>query len=150
MILFYSQTRPDICTAGIKHLRWRTSATLQIAKPVNQSELSRDSDNIPNRLHIWDFHVVMLSVALLCTSMLVVYVFFWLLHTLLKGLWWIAVMKSYNHILLFCDFTYLTFAVFIILEGLSNVYCCCYAWTQNFGTEATLASAVEANFAPYI
>jgi len=23
-----------------------------------------------------------------------------------------------------------------------------YAWTQNFGTEATLASAIEANFAP--
>jgi len=54
------------------------------------------------------------------------------------------------HILLFCDFTCVTFAVFIILEGMSNVYCCCYARTQTFGTEASLASAVEANFAPYI
>jgi len=61
-----SQTRLEICSAGIKHLRWRTSAKLQIAKPVNQSEISRDCDNTPNRLHIWDFHLVMFSIALLC------------------------------------------------------------------------------------
>jgi len=34
---------PDICTAGIKHLRWRTSATLLTAKPVNHSELSKQT-----------------------------------------------------------------------------------------------------------
>jgi len=83
-------------------------------------------------------------------------------------------MKSY----IFCCSVTLHINICCVyhLEGLSNVYCCCYAWsiqntqlilmkllnmakylqprpnacTQNFGTEATLALAVEANFAPYI
>jgi len=155
---------PDIC---IKHLRWCTSTTLQIAKPVNQSELSRDCVNTPNRLYIWDFRVVMmLSNALLCPFGFCINC--WKDFDELQ-LW----QATYFAVLWLCI---ITFAVVIHLQGLSNVYCCCYAWsiqnthlilmkllnmakylqprpnacTQNFGAEATLALAVESNFAPYI
>jgi len=116
---------PDICTAGIKHLRWRNSATLQTAKPVNHSEISRDCDNTPSRLHIWDFRVVMLSIALLCRHTASCKCSFGFCIHCWKDCGEL-VMTSY--ILLFCD-SACDICCIYYLEGLSNVYCCCYAWS---------------------
>jgi len=147
---------------------WLTSATLWTTKPVNQSELSRNGDNTPNRLHIQDFSVVMFCRhTASCKCVLLAFAYIGEKT---------VVNYSYDrlHILLFCDCVCDICCVYH-LEGLSNVYYCCYAWgiqntrlilimlnmtkylwprpnawTQHFGTEAILASAIEANFAPYI
>ena len=135
---WYCLTRHLHFRQCIKHLRWRTSSTLQTAKPViilnfQETVIIHQADCTYETSVLWCFQL------LCCVGiLLVVNVFFWLLHrpTLLKGLWSICYDKL--HILLFCDYACDICCIYH-LEGLSNVYCCCYA-----------QSIQNTHFAPHI